>query len=118
MLIGKWGSFKAIHRICKERTQTYTFIRVIYSPRGKRYLMVFYLLVIIFIILIIDMYFPVMIQLVLVLPSPEIKYIGKSFRVFPFTSNVSFPASPYNHSSLVSLPENCCSNLQSPVSGS
>ena len=42
MLIGKWGSFKAIHRICKERTQTYTFIRVIYSPRGKRYLMVFY----------------------------------------------------------------------------
>lgn len=68
MLIGKWGSFKAIHRICKERTQTYTFIRVIYSPRGKRYLMVFYLLVIIFIILIIDMYFPAMIQLVLVLP--------------------------------------------------
>ena len=68
MLIGEWGSFKAIHRICKERTQTYTFIRVIYSPRGKRYLMVFYLLVIIFIILIIDMYFPVMIQLVLVLP--------------------------------------------------
>ena len=111
MLIGKWGSFKAIHRICKERTQTYTFIRVIYSPRGKRYLMVFYLLVIIFIILIMDMYFPFS-------PSPEIKYIGKSFRVFPFTSNVSFPASPYNHSSLVSLPENCCSNLQSPVSGS
>ena len=68
MLIGEWGSFKAIHRICKERTQTYTFIRVIYSPRGKRYLMVFYLLVIIFIIFIIDMYFPVMIQLVLVLP--------------------------------------------------
>ena len=68
MLIGKCGSFKAIHRICKERTQTYTFIRVIYSPRGKRYLMVFYLLVIIFIILIIDMYFPAMIQLVLVLP--------------------------------------------------
>ena len=68
MLIGKWGSFKAIHRICKERTLSYTFILVIYSPRGKRYLMVFYLLVIIFIILIIDMYFPVMIQLVLVLP--------------------------------------------------
>ena len=68
MLIGEWGSFKAIHRICKERTQTNTFIRIIYSPRGKRYLMVFYLLVIIFIIFIIDMYFPVMIQLVLVLP--------------------------------------------------
>ena len=68
MLIGEWGSFKATHRICKERTQTNTFIRIIYSPRGKRYLMVFYLLVIIFIIFIIDMYFPVMIQLVLVLP--------------------------------------------------
>ncbi len=68
MLIGEWGSFKAIHRICKERTQTNTFIRIIYSPRGKRYLMVFYLLVIIFIIFIVDMYFPVMIQLVLVLP--------------------------------------------------
>lgn len=68
MLIGEWGSFKAIHRICKERTQTNTFIRIIYSPRGKRYLMVFYLLVIIFIIFIIDMYFPVMILLVLVLP--------------------------------------------------
>ena len=59
MLIGEWGSFKAIHRICKERTQTNTFIRIIYSPRGKRYLMVFYLLVIIFIIFIVDMYFPI-----------------------------------------------------------